>query len=90
MGTYLGVGVPAMSNASPADVDRESVGFDAETFQATVVPPVRFVGFWVAVLLPFAYVPLLFTGLEGATLTAFLALIAAHIVSLVLGNQYKQ
>lgn len=81
-----------MSSASRIGTDRirESVGFDAETFQATVLPPVRFVGFWTAVILPFVYVPLLFTGLEGATMTAFLALIVAHVVSLVLGKPYNQ
>ena len=86
------MGVPEMSSASPIGVDRlrESVGFDAQSLQAVVTTPVRFVGFWVAVLLPFVYVPLLFTELQGATMSAFLALITVHVVSLVLGKQYKQ
>lgn len=80
-----------MSSASPTRVDRlrESVGVDAQTLQATVAAPVRFVGFWAAVLLPFAYTPLLFTELEGTMLTAFLALVAVHVASLLLGRQYR-
>lgn len=79
-----------MSSASPTGVDqlRESVGVDAQTLQSTVAAPVRFVGFWAAVLLPFVYTPLLFTDLQGSTMTAFLALLAVHIVSLFLGQQY--
>lgn len=83
--------IPAMSSASPIGADRliESVGIDAETLQSTVVAPFRFVGFWSAVVLPFAYLPLLFTDLQGATLTAFVALLVVHVVSIVLGREYK-
>jgi hypothetical protein len=49
--------------------------------------PVRFVGFWSAVALPFLHVPLLLTGLDGAAETgAFLALFALNVVALVVGH----
>lgn len=80
-----------MSSASPTRVDqiRQSVGVDAATVQSTIAAPFRFVGFWAAVVLPFAYLPLLFTDLQGATLTAFVALMLVHIVSIVVGREYN-
>lgn len=58
------------------------------TVRTALAPTVRFVGFWVAVVLPFIYLPLLFTGLGDATMTAFVLLLAAHVVSLLLGREY--
>jgi len=81
------MGVPAMSNASPSS-RRESLGFGLATVRATIAPTVRFVGFWTAVVLPFVYVPLLFAGLDGATMNAFVALLVAHVVSLLVGREY--
>ncbi|MCU4719666.1 hypothetical protein [Halapricum hydrolyticum] len=79
-----------MSNASPTGGEslRKSLGFGLATVRATIVPTVRFVGFWTAVVLPFVYLPLLFTGLDGATTYAFVALLVAHVVSLLLGREY--
>ncbi|MFW6018393.1 MAG: hypothetical protein ACOCPX_06185 [Halapricum sp.] len=79
-----------MSNASPTGTEsrRESPGFDVATVRATIAPTVRFVGFWTAVVLPFVYLPLLFTGLDGATMHVFMALLVAHVLSLLLGREY--
>lgn len=80
-----------MSSASRTGPSRlaESVGIDAEALQSTIVSPFRFVGFWSAVVLPFAYLPLLFTDMQGATLTAFLVLLVVHVVSIVIGREYN-
>ena len=80
-----------MSSASPTRADRlrESVDIDAEVLQSTIATPVRFVGFWSAVVLPFVYLPLLFTGLQGTYLTAFLLLVGVHILSIVAGREYN-
>jgi hypothetical protein len=80
-----------MSSASPTRADRirQSVGIDATTLQANIAAPVRFLGFWTAVVLPFAYLPLLFNGLEGTQLTAFVVLVALHVLSIVLGHEYN-
>jgi hypothetical protein len=55
----------------------------------SVLKPVRVLGFWSAVALPFLHIPLLVTGLDGASETlAFLALFALNVVALVLGHSY--
>lgn len=77
-----------MSSASPTHADLLK-GIDLQTLQSTVVTPFRFVGFWMAVVLPFVYIPLLFTSLDGATLTAFVGLLVVHVVSIVLGRKHN-
>ncbi len=54
-----------------------------------VLSPVRVLAFWTAVALPFLYLPLLGTGLDSAaTTTAFLALLAANAVCLLVGHAH--
>jgi hypothetical protein len=48
----------------------------------------RFVGFWTAVTLPFAYLPLLAGGLPGGGAETFAGLVAVNCVGLVLGRNY--
>lgn len=56
-----------------------------------VLSPVRIVAFWVAVTLPFLYLPLLVTGLnDTATTTAFLALLAVNAVALLVGHPHRR
>jgi hypothetical protein len=53
----------------------------------SVLRPVRFLGFWSAVALPFLHIPLLLTGLNGAPETfAFLALFVLNVLALVVGH----
>lgn len=53
----------------------------------SVLKPVRLLGFWTAVALPFLHIPLLLTGLEGAADTVvFLALFALNVLALVVGH----
>jgi len=56
---------------------------------AYLARPIRFVAFWVAVALPFLYLPLLVGGLEGSEPIAFGALLAANVVALVVGHGYR-
>jgi len=44
--------------------------------------------FWASVLLPLAYVPLLYGGFADGQLELFLALVGVHVASLVVGHQY--
>jgi hypothetical protein len=60
------------------------------TGASLVATPVRFVGFWAAIALPFLYLPLLFVGLEGSVARAFLALVGLHTVALMAGHNYGQ
>ncbi|MEF8851443.1 MAG: hypothetical protein V5A44_06985 [Haloarculaceae archaeon] len=56
----------------------------------TVVAPVTAAAFWSAVALPFLHLPLLLlTGLSSqSTTTAFLALVALNVVTLLVGHPY--
>lgn len=78
--------IPATAaDASPSDRLRSL----ARNVRAHVVEPVRVVGFWTAIALPFVYVPLLATGLETVAETAvFFALLAANLVALAIGHSY--
>lgn len=51
---------------------------------------VEAVAFWAAVAMPFVYLPLLITGIETASEgIALVALIAIHVVALVVGRRYR-
>lgn len=78
-----------MSSASPTRADQLRQSIDVQSLQSTVLTPFRFVGFWSAIVLPFAYLPLMFTDLEGATLTAFVTLLFLHVVAIVIGREYN-
>jgi hypothetical protein len=56
---------------------------------AYLAAPVRFVAFWVAVALPFLYLPLLVGGLDGSQPVAFAALLATNAVALFVGHSYR-
>lgn len=57
---------------------------------ALLTNPVRTVGFWSAVALPFLHIPLLISGLETTAQTlAFLALLFVNVLALVVGRQYN-
>jgi hypothetical protein len=82
-----------MSNSSAArdSLSRLSEVTNADLFRSgarIAARPVRFVGFWTAVALPFLYVPLLLSGLDGTESTAFTALVVVHVLSLVVGHNY--
>ena len=80
--------------SSPSTNDLRTALQDAGTvLQPTidVLAPVRVFSFWVAVALPFLYLPLLVTGLETTTVTmAFLALLATNAVTLFVGHPHRR
>ncbi|QFU84160.1 hypothetical protein [Natronorubrum aibiense] len=46
-------------------------------------------GFWLGTLLPLAYFPVFFSGIDSTgSLSLFLALLAVHVVALVIGHDY--
>ncbi|WP_225334879.1 hypothetical protein [Halomicrobium urmianum] len=60
-----------------------------EHVSQSIVRRTRSVAFWTAVTLPFLYLPLLATGLEKSShVTAFLALLAANAVALLVGHSH--
>lgn len=68
---------------------RESIGGVPVRRSVDIVAvPLRFVAFWLAVALPFLYVPLLVGGLDGEQVSAFGFLLALNAVALVVGHGY--
>ena len=71
-------------------------GIDTEPLPALrtlvdlAVLPVRFVAFWVATLLPFAYLPMLATGMVTTHRVAFAGLVCLNAVAFVAGHGYKR
>jgi hypothetical protein len=55
-----------------------------------VAAPLRFVGFWAAVALPFVYLPLLVGGLGGEEAVAFAGLLSLHAVALLVGHNHRR
>jgi hypothetical protein len=53
-----------------------------------VAAPLRFVSFWLAVALPFLYLPLLVGGLSGGQAQVFVGLLGLNVVALLFGHGY--
>lgn len=49
---------------------------------------IRAVAFWLAIALPFLYLPLVLNGFTGPEVVAFLALLAVNGAALVIGHDY--
>jgi hypothetical protein len=76
---------PDPGAASPARLARAvstAVSYVRPLFQATA--------FWSAIAMPFLYIPLLLGGLTGGEAPAFVGLIAANGLALVLGHGHRQ
>lgn len=61
----------------------------SELSRERLVAPVRFVGFWSAVLLPLALFPMLLSGIASQHLVPYTALVAVNLVALVVGRDYN-
>jgi len=55
-----------------------------------VAPSLRFVAFWIAVGLPFLYLPLLYGGLDGDSWMVFVGLVVANVFALLLGHDHHR
>lgn len=81
-----------MSNSSTQYTDRTSrlrTVFSLRCGRELLVAPARFIGFWVAVSLPFLYVPLLTGGLNANELYVFLGLLLLNLVAFVVGHEHR-
>lgn len=84
-----------MSNSSAPARD-ESVGLIERIVETTpstlqtglelLGAPIQFFAFWLAVTLPFLYLPLLVRGLQGEQVTVFVTLLGLNLVALVVGH----
>ena len=52
------------------------------------LPAIRQAAFWLAVLLPVAYIPLLVDGLEGPRLGLFVVLASINLLAVILGADH--
>ena len=59
-----------------------------ETVAAGAAESVRLVAFWLAAVLPLAYLPLVAVDLVGQYAVAFAGLLALHAVTLLVGHGY--
>lgn len=60
----------------------------AERYHANpLTTPVEIAGFWLAIVMPFLYVPVLLTGISPTTLVGLLAL---NVVALVAGHMHRR
>ncbi|QIB75191.1 hypothetical protein GL213_04415 [Halogeometricum borinquense] len=89
-----------MSNSSSSSVPHERFARLRELIDASpntvrfglklVTYPIRFVAFWVAVALPFLYLPLLYGGLQGGQATVFASLLVLNVGALLLGHDHSR
>ena len=71
------------SAASEQPTGTEAPGIDPEL-------PVRFVGFWTAVLMPFVLLSLLAVGMAQQSPELLAGLFAVNVAGLVIGKDYKR
>jgi hypothetical protein len=83
-----------MSTTNPStwiDEENTAVRTVAARVGSTAVKPLRAAAFWLAVALPFAYLPLLADGIAGeAELVTLLGLMAANAVALLVGHDHRR
>lgn len=77
-----------MSNASPT---KSQSRHRVETTSRRVLGlPVKFIGFWTAVFVPFVLLAFIASGAVLQAPQLFAALLGANLVGLVVGRDYKQ
>lgn len=79
----------AVGSAPARDAPAESAALVRTALRRSVLAPLRFLGFWAAVLLPLAYLPLVHGGLTGGESTVLVTMVAVNVVSLVIGHGYR-
>lgn len=77
-----------MSNASP--LESQSRHRAQTTPRRVLGLPVKFVGFWTAVFVPFVLLALIASGAVLQAPQLFAALLGANLVGLVVGRDYKR
>jgi hypothetical protein len=82
---------PTHNDNNSARPDVEQPPDRSDPLLGTIAKPLEAAAFWSAIALPFLYVPLLFGGLgTNAQLTAFLALLGFHALTIVGGYRYNR
>jgi len=76
-----------MSSASPFRSPTEAAPRNVD-LQSLAVRPLRFAAFWLGVLAPLAYPPLLLGGLDSQTFLVFVGVVALNVLGLLAGRGY--
>lgn len=75
--------------SSPSITDLDGPAFGDRSPLAAVASPVRRIAFWIAVVLPFLYIPLLSTGLSSRnTMVVFGLLVTCNVAALLVGHRH--
>lgn len=77
-----------MSNASP--IGSKSLPRLSAQPRRAIEMPMRFVGFWTAIFVPFVLLGLIASGAVLQSPQLFAALLGANLVGLVVGRNYKR
>lgn len=79
-----------MSSAFPSDATAGGDQFGIDSLKTIVEYPLRLLGFWVAIVLPFVLLTLVAAGVAQQSPTLFTGLVTANVAGLVLGKDYKR
>lgn len=82
------MGEAAMSTMSPPTSN--TLPEVRKQVSAVLARSVEAVAFWLAVALPFLYLPLMLNGFTGQEAIAFAALLAVNAVALVVGHDHRR
>lgn len=79
-----------MATSKQSNSARPALRRAIENPRRTALAPVRFVGFWSAVVLPLVLAPMLLTGYAQTNPVAFAALTAANLLAAAVGRSYAE
>lgn len=77
-----------MSSAFPSDLAGR--GENGSGLRTVLGYPLRAIGFWTAVVLPFVLLTLIATGIAQQSPLLLTGLVTANVTALVVGRDYKQ
>jgi len=82
-------GSPSTVGRSPP-ADAESPAQTAHEARLPLTRPIRWLGFWAAIVLPAVYLPVLSLGIGTHTGAVFLGLLGCQLLALLAGHHYKR
>jgi len=77
-----------VGRSSPAEA--ESPPQAAHQSRLSLTRPIRWLGFWAAIVLPAVYLPVLSFGIGTHTGAVFLGLLGCQLLALLAGHHYKR
>jgi len=80
-----------MSSSSITELEAMAEAVGGESVRGLLLAPLRGFAFWLAVMLPFTYLPLLAVGIDSTSrLLAFVVLVACNVGALVVGHGHRR